>query len=110
MNNLCEHQTYNRRKSDSFNKLIVDDMMIIKGDDKLPRIRWKKGVIQELVTCRDNNVRGAVVCVIDNKKKTIILKRDCKHLIPLELAKNIIEYNSKLTAAVNADIIRKSII
>ena len=44
-------------------------MMIIKGDDKLPRIRWKKGVIQELVTCRDNNVREAVVCVIDNKKK-----------------------------------------
>ena len=44
------------------------------------------------------------------KKKTIILKRDCKHLIPLELAKNIIEYNSKLTAAVNADIIRKSIV
>ena len=59
------------------NKHIVDDMVIIKDDDKLPRLRWKKGVIQELITGRDNNVRGAVVRVIDNKGKIITLKRDC---------------------------------
>ena len=30
MNNLRKHQTYNRRKHNSLNKLIVDDMVIIK--------------------------------------------------------------------------------
>ena len=35
MNNLREHQTYNRRKYNLLNKLIVDDMVIIKEDDKL---------------------------------------------------------------------------
>ena len=74
MNNLREHQTYNRKKYDSFNKLIVDNMVIIKDDDRLPRLRWKKGVMQELITGRDNNVRGAVVRVIDNKGKVINLK------------------------------------
>ena len=34
----------------------------------------KKGVIQELITDRDNNVRGAVVRVIDKKGKVITLK------------------------------------
>ena len=42
-------------------------MVIIKDDDKLPRLRWKKGVIQEPITRRDNNVRGPVVRVMDNK-------------------------------------------
>ena len=74
MNNLREHQTYNRKKYHSFNKLIVDNMVIIKDDDRLPRLRWKKGVMQELITGRDNNVRGAVVRVIDNKGKVITLK------------------------------------
>ena len=74
MNNLREHQTYNRKKYDLFNKLIVDNMVIIKDDDRLPRLRWKKGVMQELITGRDNNVRGAVVRVIDNKGKVITLK------------------------------------
>ena len=66
-------------------------MVIVKDDDKLHRLRWKKGVIQELITRGDNNVRGAVARVIDNKGKIITLKRDCKHLVPLELAKNITE-------------------
>ena len=53
-------------------------MVVIKDDDKLPWLRWKKGVIQELTTGRDNSVRGAVVRVIDNKGKKITLKWDCK--------------------------------
>ena len=55
-------------------------------------------------------MRGAVVRVIDNKGKVITLKRDCKRLIPLELTKNITEDDSKSTAAVSADIIRKSMV
>ena len=110
MNSLREHQIYYRRKYKSFNKLIVNDMVIIKDDDKLPRLQWKKGVTQELITGTDNNMRGAVVCVIVNKGKVITLKRDCKHLIPLELAKNITADDSKRTAAINADIIRKSMV
>ena len=39
MNDLYEHQIYNRKKYDSFNKLIVNDMVIIKDDDKVPRLQ-----------------------------------------------------------------------
>ena len=46
---------------------------------------------QKLITGRDHNVRRAAVCVIDNQGKIITLKRNCKHLNPLELAKNIAE-------------------
>ena len=69
MNNVREYQSCNSRKYDLFNKLIVDDMVITKDNDKLPRLLWKKVVIEELITGRDNNVRGAVVHVIDNKEK-----------------------------------------
>ena len=41
-------------------------MMIIKDNDKLTRLQWKKGVIQELISGSGNNVREAVVRVIDN--------------------------------------------
>ena len=50
---------------------VVDNMVIIKGDDKLWRIRWKKGVMQELITGRDNIIRGTVVFVIDSRSKNI---------------------------------------
>ena len=74
LNNLRERQIYNRRKYDSLNKFIVNDMAIINGDDKLPRFQWKKGVIPALITGRDHNVRGTIVRVIDNKGKIITLK------------------------------------
>ena len=69
MNNVREYQSYNSRKCNFFNKLIVDDMVITKDNDNLPRIRRKKSVTEELITDRENNVRGAVVRVIDNKEK-----------------------------------------
>ena len=66
--------------------------------------------MQEVITGRDHNVRETVDCVAVNKRKIITLKRDSKRLIPLGLAKNITEDDSKRTVAVNADIIRKSMV
>ena len=108
--NLRKRQTYNRIKYDSFNKLIVDDKVIIKDNGKLTRLQWKKGVLQELITDRDNNVRGVVVRVTGNEGKIITLERDCKYLIPLELVKNITENDSSRRAAVNLDIIQKTMV
>ena len=66
--------------------------------------------MQEVITGRGHNVRGTVDCVVVDKRKIITLKRDSKRLIPLGLAKNITEDDSKRTVAVNADIIRKSMV
>ena len=66
--------------------------------------------MQEVITGRDHNVRETVDCVAVDKRKIITLKRDSKRLIPLGLAKNITEDDSKRTVAVNADIIRKSMV
>ena len=111
MNNVRKYQSYNSRKYDFFNKLIVDDMVITKDNDNLPRLRRKKGVSEELITGRDNNVRGAVVRVIDNKEKIVTLRRDYKCLKPCEkYAKNITEDNLKRTVAADADLVRKSMV
>ena len=86
-------------------------MVITKNNDNLPRLRRKKGVSEELITGRDNNVRGAVVRVIDNKEKIITLRRDYKCLKPCEkYAKNITEDNLKRTVAADADLVRKSMV
>ena len=111
MNNVRKYQSYNSRKYDFFNKLIVDDMVITKDNDNLPRLRRKKGVTEELITGRDNNVRWAVVRVIDNKEKIITLRRDYKCLKPCKkYAKNITEDNLKRTVAADADLVRKSMV
>ena len=55
-------------------------------------------------------MRRAVVPVIDKKGKIITLKQNCKCSIPLELAKNITEDDSKLTAVADADITQKSMV
>ena len=66
--------------------------------------------MQEAITGRDHNVRETVQKQAVDKRKIITLKRDSKRLIPLGLAKNITEDDSKRTVAVNADIIRKSMV
>ena len=58
----------NRRYSDG-EKLVLNDMLLIKDDDITPRNKWKKGVIDELFKGSDGKVRGATlrVCTKDGK-------------------------------------------
>ena len=67
--------------------------------------RWRKGVIPELITGREHDVRGAGIRDIGNKAKIITLKKDCKCLILLELEKNMTDNYLNCAAAVDTNII-----
>jgi len=108
LNELREHQIYDRRKYKA-NILQINDIVLIKDDDNLPRNRWKKGLITELVKGNDKHIRGAVIKLCKNGKISYI-KRDIKRLIPMELGNEVVVTETprnKRTAALNADILRK---
>ena len=82
---LQEQQMYNFRKYSDVEKLLLNDMVLIKDDDITPRNKWKKGVIDELIKDSDGKVRGATLRVCTKDSKINLIKRDIKRLIPLEL-------------------------
>ena len=58
---LCEmreHQLNNKRKYNMNQFLKLNDMVLIKDNELLPRNQWRKGVVHELVVGSDNQVRG----------------------------------------------------
>ena len=66
---LCElrerHKVNMKRQNQDCVKL--DDVVLIK-DDKLPRSKWKIGVIEALLPSKDNQIRVAVVKTRSNGK------------------------------------------
>ena len=65
--------------------------MIIKDDDRKPRIKWKKGRVNELIYGRDGIVRGAMIKTITNGK-AITIRRSLQRLIPLEVNESAIKF------------------
>ena len=79
---LCElrkHQLNNKRNYNLNQSLKLNDMVLIKDNELLPRNQWRKGVVHELVIGSDNQVRGAVLRVMSNGRANYI-KRDVKRL------------------------------
>ena len=60
----------------------VGDVIIMK-DDLTRRVFWKLGIVKELITGRDSQVRVALVKVTWSSK---LLRRSITHLIPVELS------------------------
>ena len=60
----------------------VGDVIIMK-DDLTRRVFWKLGIVKELITGPDSQVRAALVKVPGSNK---LLKRSITHLIPVELS------------------------
>ena len=92
--------------------LKLNNMVLIKDNELLPRNQWRKGVVHELVVGSDNQVRGAVLRVMSNGKSNYI-KRDVKRLIPFELEnENDVDddvVRARRNAAVNADAFRQAL-
>ena len=57
--------------------LKLNDIVLVKNSELLPRNQWHKGVVHELVVGCDNQVIGAVLRVVANGKVNYI-KRDVK--------------------------------
>ena len=101
---------YNYRRHSDAEKLVLNDMVLIKDDDITPRNKWKKGVIDELIKGSDGKVRGATLRLCTKDGKINLIKRDIKRLIPLELHLYEVETRdrpNRRNAAANADLMRR---
>ena len=75
---------YNYRRYSDVEKLVLNNIVLIKDDDITPRNKWKN-VIDELIKVIDGKVRGATLRVCTKDNKINLIKRDIKRLISLEL-------------------------
>ena len=55
-------------------KLVLNDMVLIKDDDITPCNKWKKGVIDELIKGSDGKARGATLCLCTRDGKINSIK------------------------------------
>ena len=91
------------------------DLVLIK-EDIIPRLSWKKGVVNQLITGHDGAVRGAIIRTKSkNTKETTFIKRPLQLIVSLEADQLETElqepahgqFGSKRLAAMNADAIRR---
>ena len=109
-NKLRQQQVYNYRRYIDAEKLVLNDMVLIKNDAITPWNKWKKNVIDELIKGSDGKVRGATLRVCTKDGKINLIKRDIKSLIPLELHLHEVgtrDRPNRRNAAANADLMRR---
>ena len=101
---------YSLRKYIDAEKLVLNDMVLIKNDVITPRNKWKKGVIDELIKGSDGKVRGATLRVCTKDGKINLIKRDIQRLILLELHLHEVgtrDRPNRRNAAANTDLMRR---
>ena len=80
---FLERHQYVSHKTNAECPLKVGNVVLIK-QDVVPRIRWKKGIVEKLIIGKDGFVRGAVLRTNQNKSdKTSLINRPLQLLIPL---------------------------
>ena len=65
--------------------LNVGDIVLIKGEENVPRTQWRIGKINKLVIGKDAQVRGAELVVISKTEEKTVCQRPIQKLIQLEL-------------------------
>ena len=65
--------------------LNVGDIVLIKGEENVPRTQWRIGKINKLVIGKDAQVRGAELVVISKTEEKTVFQRPIQKLIPFEL-------------------------
>ena len=67
-------------------EVAVGDVVVLKNDvDTTKRLFWRLGIVKELLTGIDGNVRAAIVTTTDSGDKRKQLRRSIQHLIPIEV-------------------------
>ena len=65
--------------------LNVRDIVLVKGEEKVPRTQWSIGKINKLVIGKDAQVRGAELVVISKTGEKTVCQRPMQKLIPFEI-------------------------
>ena len=95
-------ERHNLTHKGKVNDIKIGDVMMIKGDNK-NRANWKLGVVIELISGRDDVIRGAKL-----KTNNGYLERAVQHLYPMELhcdvnKPNVMVPNAKSNTELNVE-------
>ena len=78
------HSCLSHKNRSATCSLKVCDLVLIK-EDIIPRLLWKKRVVDQLITRHDRAVRGAIIRTKSkNTKETTFIKRPLKFIVFLE--------------------------
>ena len=81
---LREKHIYNRPYVLQDNSVIVSEVVLIK-EERIPRMKWRKGKIFELIRGDGDKVRGVKLNVYQTKlKKTVVINRPRQLIVPFE--------------------------
>ena len=75
--------------------LNVGDIVLIKGEENVPRTQWRIGKINKLVIGKDAQVRGAELVVISKTEEKTVCQRPIQKLIPFEITADNWELSNK---------------
>ena len=82
LGSLREQHSYTKNKNHLERDLIcVGDIVLVS--ENTPRIKWKYGLVEELIRGKDGKIRGACV-LIKNKDSQGIIRRSINKLYKLE--------------------------
>ena len=113
---LQEKYIYNRPRFLQDNSIIVGDVVLIKKES-IPRMKWGKGKIIELIRGNNGKIIGVKLNVYQTKlKRTVVINRPLQLIVPLEIANEPLEPAETIAlskphcdAAKTADTIRRMI-
>ena len=74
--------------------LNVGDIVLIKGEENVPRTQWRIGKTNKLVIGKDAQVRGAELVVISKTEEKTVCQRLIQKLIQFELTADIRELSN----------------
>ena len=69
-------------------------MLLIKGEENIPRTQWCIGKASKLVIGKDAQVRGAELVVISKTEEKTVCQRPIQKLIQFELTTDIRELSN----------------
>ena len=102
LNELREHQCCNN--SSPTKRVKIGDVVLVE-DKKLPRLKWRLGLVTSLLQSKDGYVRGCQLRVYDGKNSYIYLRRPINQLCYFEVRT---EESIKHPTSEKSDIVEKT--
>ena len=82
---MRQYHINRKEKHSKNNALKVGDIVLIKGEENVPRTEWRIRKINKLLIGKDTQVRDAELVVISKIGEKTVCQRPMQKLIPFEI-------------------------
>ena len=82
---LSELREHHKRNVTKGGAIVEIGYMVIVAEEGVSREKWRLGKVEELITGKDGEIRGAKVKVLTKKGRPMYLNRPVQELHPLEV-------------------------